>query len=176
MKRYLTADTFQRDCIRLAKKVYDDADWQPELLLALWRGGAQPGVIMSEVFAFLGRSVAHAVVKCSSYAGIGERTNTVVFQNADALLDAIRPGCKVLVVDDVFDSGKTAEAVKKRLNKADVRMATVYWKPAERKVDFLPDYTLREINEWIVFPHELDGLTADELRTKDPEIADLLLG
>jgi hypoxanthine phosphoribosyltransferase len=176
MKRYLTADTFQRDCIRLAKKVYDDADWQPELLLALWRGGAQPGVIMSEVFAFLGRPVAHAVVKCSSYAGIGERTNTVVFQNADALLDAIRPGCKVLVVDDVFDSGKTAEAVKKRLNKADVRMATVYWKPTERKVDFLPDYTLREINEWIVFPHELDGLTADELRTKDPEIADLLLG
>jgi hypoxanthine phosphoribosyltransferase len=131
---------------------------------------------MSEVFAFLGRPVAHAVVKCSSYAGIGERTNTVVFQNADALLDAIRPGCKVLVVDDVFDSGKTAEAVKKRLNKADVRMATVYWKPTERKVDFLPDYTLREINEWIVFPHELDGLTADELRTKDPEIADLLLG
>ena len=73
-------------------------------------------------------------------------------------------------------SHKTAEAVKKRLEKADVRVATVYWKPTERKVDFLPDYTIREINEWIVFPHELDGLTKEELRTKDPEIADILLG
>lgn len=174
MKRYLSADTFQRDCIRLAKKVFNDSEWHPDLLLALWRGGAQPGVIMSEVFAFLGRPVAHSIIKCSSYAGIGERTNKVVFQNAEELLEAIPPDAKVLVVDDVFDSGKTAEAVKLRLKKADVRIATVYWKPTERKVDFLPDYTVQELNEWIVFPHELDGLTKEELYTKDPEIADIL--
>lgn len=175
MKRYLSADTFQRDCIRLAKKVFDDPDWQPELLLALWRGGAQPGVIISEVFAFLGRPVAHAVVKCSSYTGIGVRSNTIVFQNADTLLNSIPGDRKVLIVDDVFDSGKTAEAIKKRLAHADVRVATVYWKPEAKLVDFTPDYTIRAINEWIVFPHELEGLTEEELRTKDPEIADILL-
>ena len=50
-KQFLSADAFQRDCVSLAKKVFDDSAWQPELLLGLWRGGAQPGVIMSEVFA-----------------------------------------------------------------------------------------------------------------------------
>ena len=175
MKHYLSADAFQRDCIRLAKKVFDDPLWQPELLLALWRGGAQPGVIMSEVFAFLGRPLAHAVIKCSSYAGIGTRTDTVVFQNAEALLETIRPKAKILVVDDVFDSGKTAEAVRKRLSHADVRFAMVYWKPEASQVSFAPDYFVQARNEWIVFPHELDGLTPEELRTKDPGIADILL-
>lgn len=174
MKCYLSADCFQKDCIRLAKKVFNDTAWQPEMLIALWRGGAQPGVIMSEVFAYLGHPISHAVVQCSSYAGIGARTNTVVFQNADTLLDAIQPNAKILVVDDVFDSGKTAEAIKQRLAHADLRIATVYWKPAASVVDFAPDYYVRELNEWIVFPHELDGLTPEELRAKDPEIADLL--
>jgi hypoxanthine phosphoribosyltransferase len=176
MKYYLTADAFQRDCVRLAKKVFDDATWQPELILALWRGGAQPGVIMSEVFAFLGRPTAHTVVKCASYAGIGERTDCVVFQHAEDLLNAIKPGQKVLVIDDVFDTGKTAEAVKQRLAHADLRVATVYWKPKANLVGFSPDYCVRELDEWIVFPHELDGLTPEELRHKDPELADILLG
>lgn len=175
MKRYLSADAFQRDCARLAKKVFDDPSWQPDLILALWRGGAFPGVVVSEVFAFLGRPVAHAVIKCASYAGIGERTDTVSFHGAEPILDAIPPGCRVLVVDDVFDSGRTALAVRNRLPQANLRIATVYWKPTASLVDFAPDYTLRETADWIVFPHELDGLTPDELRTKDPELADILL-
>ncbi len=176
MKYYLSADAFQRDCMRLARKVFDDTTWQPDLLLALWRGGAQPGVIMSEVFSFLGRAVPHTVVQCASYAGIGERTSEVIFQNADELFNSITPGTRVLVIDDVFDSGKTAEAVKQRLAQVDVRIATVYWKPHAKLVDFMPDYVVRELNEWIVFPHELDGLTPDELRHKDPELAEILLG
>ncbi|MBQ4417236.1 MAG: alcohol dehydrogenase catalytic domain-containing protein, partial [Butyrivibrio sp.] len=42
-----------------------------------------------------------------------------------------KPGDKVLVVDDVFDTGKTAAAVKQRIEStgAEMRMACVYWKP-----------------------------------------------
>lgn len=173
-KRFLSADAFQRDCARLARMVFDDPAWRPDLILALWRGGAQPGVIVSEVFAFLGRATPHAIVKCASYAGIGQRTDTVVFQGADAILDALA-GKRVLVVDDVFDTGKTAEAARARLAHADPRIATVYWKPTASLVPFRPDYYVRETADWIVFPHELDGLTPDELRVKDPELADILL-
>ena len=123
-KRFLSADAFQRDCARLAKLVFDDPSWQPDFILALWRGGAQPGVIISEVFAFLGRPLPHAIVKCASYApGIGNRTDSVVFQGADAILDSLA-GKRVLVVDDVFDTGKTAEATLARLRHADARIAT----------------------------------------------------
>lgn len=174
-KRFLSADNFQRDCARLAKLVFDDTTWQPEFILALWRGGAQPGVIISEIFAFLGRPIPHAIVKCASYApGIANRTDSVVFQGADAILDSLA-GKRVLVVDDVFDTGKTAEAILARLSQSDARMATVYWKPTASLVPFSPDYHIRETADWIVFPHELVGLTPDELRVKDPELADILL-
>lgn len=174
-KLYISADAFQRDCVRLAKKVLADASWRPDRILALWRGGAQPGVILSEVFAFLGRPTPHFVLQCSSYAGIGERLRCVSFCNADALISSITAGEKILVVDDVFDSGKTAEAIRAKLPQADVRIATVYWKPSARQVPFLPDYYVLESDEWIVFPHELVGLTPEEVAEKDPALARLLL-
>ncbi|MEG1933785.1 MAG: phosphoribosyltransferase family protein [Kiritimatiellia bacterium] len=174
-KLFLSANGFQLDCARLARKVFDDT-WQPQLILALWRGGAQPGVIMSEVFSFLGRPVAHSVVKCSSYNGIMDRTARVTFECAEAILEAIEPNQRVLVVDDVFDSGKTAEAVRQRLIKADLRTAMVYWKPIASQVDFAPDYYLHQTDAWIVFPHELAGLSTAELSEKDPELSAILLG
>lgn len=173
-KRFLSADAFQRDCARLARMIFDDPTWRPDFILALWRGGAQPGVIISEVFAFLGRPTPHAIVKCASYSGIAQRAETVAFQFADALLDSLA-GRRVLVVDDVFDTGKTAEAALARLADADARIATVYWKPAAALVPFGPHYHLRETADWLVFPHELQGLTPGELHVKDPELADILL-
>ncbi len=176
MKTYLSADTFQRDCARLAKKVFNDSSWQPELILALWRGGAQPGVILSEIYTYLGRPTPHTVVKCASYTGIGERNETVTFHGAEEVFKAIPSGKRVLVVDDVFDTGKTAQAVRNALKHVDLRFATVYWKPKASLVDFAPDYYIHETEAWIVFPHELDGLTPDELQIKDPELATILLG
>ncbi len=176
MKIYLSADTFQHDCTRLAKKVFDDTSWQPELIIALWRGGAQPGVILSEVYAYLGRPTPHTVVKCSSYTGIGARNETVTFHGAEEIFSKIPAGKRVLVVDDVFDTGKTAQAVHDALKQVDLRIATVYYKPKASLVDVVPDYVIHETDRWIVFPHELDGLTPDELRHKDPVLAEILLG
>ena len=39
-----------------------------------------------------------------------------------------------------------------------------------------PHYFLRETAEWLVFPHELDALTPEELRAKRPEIAAIVQG
>lgn len=172
-KIFLSANDFQEDCISLARKVYDDKSWTPELILALWRGGAQPGVIMSEVFSLLGPAVPHTIIKCASYAGIGEQ-DEVLFFGADAILDSIQPDQKVLIVDDVFDTGRTAAAVRQRLPKADLKFAMVYWKPEASKVNFKPDYYIHQCNQWIVFPHELKGLTREELHEKSPTLLKLL--
>ena len=82
----------------------------------------------------------------------------------------------MLIVDDVFDSGNTARAVLERLAPcgADARLATVYWKPSQNKTALQPDFYVRQTEDWIVFPHELDGLTRDEVKTKDPLIFDLI--
>lgn len=172
-KIFLSANDFQDDCIRLARQVYDDKTWTPDLILALWRGGAQPGVIMSEVFSLLGPAVPHTIIKCASYAGIGEQSE-VLFFGADAILDNIQPTQRVLIVDDVFDTGRTAAAVRQRLPQADLKFAMVYWKPEASKVDFAPNYYIHKCNQWIVFPHELKGLTRDELMEKSPHLSALL--
>lgn len=173
-KIFLSADAFQRDCARLARLILHDS-WKPQLLLPLWRGGAQPGVILSEIFAFLGQPTEHRIVQCASYTGIGEQAEDITLApGTEAILQAIPAGTRVLVIDDVFDSGRTAEAMLRRLAHTDARTAMVYWKPKAAKVSLRPDYYLKKTDEWIVFPHELQGLTEAELSLKDPELREVL--
>lgn len=174
-KTYLSADTFLRDAWRLAAAVRQ-ACWRPDLLIALWRGGAFVGMAVHEYLKTTGWDVRHLPLKCASYTGIGENAGEVVFTLGDELFALIRPGEKVLVVDDVFDTGRTAQAVKARLAAvgAEMRMACVYWKPGRNETTLAPDYFVREVGgDWLVFPHELDGLTRDELLRKDPALAEL---
>ena len=174
-KIYISANEYLRDSFRLARKILDSG-WLPDDLIALWRGGAPVGVSVHEFLHYHGLRPRHRVLKCQSYTGIKERQQQVVFENADEIFRSILPGSRVLVIDDIFDTGNTARAVLDRLAPfhADVRLATVYWKPNANLTAFKPDYHVRTTDEWIVFPHELDGLTADEVKIKDPVVYDLL--
>lgn len=175
-KHYLTADEYLRDSWRLAAAV-KASGWQPDILIALWRGGAPVGVALHEFFKVTGWNIRHLPLKCASYTGIGENAGAVEFTHGDIVFGMLREGDKVLVVDDVFDTGKTAEAVKARIEAtgAEMRMACVYWKPQKNQTDLKPDYFVRDVGlDWIVFPHEIEGLSPDEIRTKDPVLAELL--
>ena len=50
----------------------------------------------------------------------------------------------------------------------DIRVATVYYKPEKNKTDRTPDFYIYETEKWLVFPHELDGLTAEEILANKP--------
>ena len=85
---------------------------------------------------------------------------------------------RVLIVDDVFDTGNTIKAVIDELHRRardntpeDIRVAVPWFKPRRNETDLTPDYYLRETDEWLVFPHELDALSPEELRAARPEIA-----
>lgn len=174
-KRYLSADEFLHDSWRLAASVRRGG-WRPDVLLALWRGGAFPGVAVHEFLKASGWPLRHLPLKCSSYTGIGSTSGQVLFEFADAALCSIGRGERVLVVDDVLDTGITAKAVRRRLAEAgaDARVATVYWKRANDRTGETPDYYVRELDEWIVFPHEIEGLDRSEVARKDPLLAALL--
>jgi len=175
-KRYLSANDYLRDTWRLAAAV-KASGWRPDVLLALWRGGAPVGVAVHDFFKATGWDVDHLPLKCASYTGIGENAGSVAFAHGDMVFGMLRRGQRVLVVDDVFDTGKTAAAVRERIGAtgAEMRMACVYWKPAKNTTDLKPDYFVRDVGlEWIVFPHEIEGLSKDEIRAKDPFLADLM--
>ena len=175
-KHYLSADEYLRDTWRLAAEV-KRSGWKPDLLIALWRGGAPVGVAIHEFFKVAGWSIDHEPVKCASYTGIGKNDGSVEFSCADNVFELVKPGMKILVVDDVFDTGKTAAAVKAKLDSlgAEMKMACVYWKPQKNITSIKPDYFVKDVGlDWIVFPHEIEGLTKEEIAIKDPILASLL--
>jgi len=174
-KIYISANEYLTDSFRLARQILDSG-WQPEDLIALWRGGAPVGVAVHEFLHYHGLRPRHRVLKCQSYTGIRARGHEVVFENADEIFTSVVPGSRVLIIDDVFDTGNTARAVLNRLApyNADIRLATVYWKPSQNQTACKPDFYLRETDDWIVFPHELDGLTPNEVRLKDPTLYALI--
>lgn len=174
-KIYVSADEYLREGWKLARQILDSG-WEPEDLIALWRGGAPVGVAVHEFLYYHGLRPRHRVLKCQSYTGIQTRAHEVVFENSDEIFQSIVRGSRVLIIDDVLDTGNTARAVFERLAPlgADVRLATVYWKPSQSRTGIKPDFYVRLTDEWIVFPHELDGLTPDEVKLKDPAIYELL--
>ena len=174
-KIHISANDYLRDAFRLARAVMD-SDWIPDDLVALWRGGAPVGVAVHEFMHYHGLAPRHHVVKCHSYTGILTRRHTVVIDHIEPLLRALERGARVLVVDDIFDSGSTAQAIMAKLAPLGVvaRFAAVYWKPTANLTELRPDYYVRETDRWIVFPHELDGLSQAEVQVKDPAIYALL--
>lgn len=175
-KVYIDARDYLRDMWRLSRAVLD-SKWYPDVLLALWRGGAPVGAAMHEYLKCHGVKLRHMPVKCGSYSGIGSaaRGNEVIFENADEVFAHLKKGEKVLVVDDVFDSGRTAAAVRAKLEAVgcEARIACVWWKPEANLTDRLPDYYAQKTDRWIVFPHEIEGLTPEEIAVKDPVLAEL---
>jgi len=175
-KRYLSANEFLRDSWKLAA-VIRRSGWKPDVLVALWRGGAPVGVAVHEYLKVSGWPVEHIPLKCASYTGIGKNDGEVAFVHADIVFGMLRKGDRVLIVDDVFDTGKTAAAVKARLDAigVEMRLACVYWKPAKNRTDLKPDFFTKDVGlEWIVFPHEIEGLSPAEIAEKDPALAALL--
>ena len=65
--------------------------------------------------------------------------------------------------------------LKKRVKKIHPRLELrPYFKPNKNKTDRKPNYYIHETDNWLVFPHELDGLTIEELKANKPELGDLI--
>ena len=141
----------------------------------LWRGGTPVGVVVHEFLLYKGVETYHAAVKVESYEGIGKRTKPRV-EHLDAVVACIPRNAQVLIVDDIYDTGATIRRIRGSLQAktSNVKVATLYCKTGVRKPDDVPDYFLRETGKWVVFPHELVGLTPAEIRRKDKHVHGLL--
>lgn len=173
-KTYISADQLLQDSFRLANQVYDSG-FRPTHIVGIWRGGAPIGIAVQELLEFRGVNSDHIAIRTSSYSGIDNQEPTVRVFALSYLVNTINPDDALLIVDDVFDSGRSIQAfihelaVKCRHNMPrTVRIATVYYKPSRNKTDLRPDYFVHEADEWLVFPHELRGLTDEEIRQHKP--------
>jgi hypoxanthine phosphoribosyltransferase len=178
-KTVISAQRLLEDSIELGIRILESG-FEPTMIIAIWRGGTPVGMALQETLAYCGIESDHIAIRTSSYTGVDQRGHVAV-HGLNYIIKKICYDDRVLIVDDVFDTGNTIQAVIEDLrNRArgnmpeDVRVAVPWFKPSRNETDLTPDYFLRETAEWLVFPHELDALTPDELERHRPEIAEIV--
>lgn len=179
-KTYITAEELLRDSFKLAKLVHD-SDFDPDFIIGIWRGGAPVGIAIQEYLDFVGVETDHIAIRTSSYIGINQQEKVVRVHGLDYIIDNIDADDNVLLVDDVFDSGRSIDAIFESLEKktrrnmpSNIKIACPWYKPSRNVTARKPDYYINKTDEWLVFPHELKGLSLEELKKAKPYIADLL--
>jgi uncharacterized protein len=159
---WVSWEDYNRAIEKLALIVYESG-WQFDQVLCLARGGLRPGDVFSRVF-----EVPLAVLSTSSYrGGNGTVQGSLDIGQHIALTKGSLRG-KVLVVDDLVDSGVTLDKVLKHLQGSftdvtEVKSAVIWWKDCScMKPDFYVDYLPH--NPWIHQPFEdYDSLRPHQL-------------
>ena len=180
-KIWLTADQLLEDSVRLARLVIESG-FAPTHLVGIWRGGAPVGIAVQELLAFHGIDADHIAIRTASYSGIDKQDREVRVYALGYLVDTLGPDDRLLVVDDVFDTGRSIEAFLGELAARcrhnmprDCRIGTVYWKPARNQTSLKPDFYVHQCDDWLVFPHEICGLSDADIRAHKPQ-AGIILG
>ena len=175
-KTVLSAQDLLEDSLELGLDILESG-FRPTMIIAIWRGGTPVGMAVQEILAYCGVESDHIAIRTSSYIGVDQR-GAVAVHGLNYIIKKICHDDRLLIVDDVFDTGNTIVAVIEELKRRardntpeDIRVAVPWYKPSRNETDVVPDYFIRETAEWLVFPHELDALTDDELRDARPDIA-----
>lgn len=169
VKHYVQPNELRADSFRLAAKVVDSG-FKPDFMVCLWRGGAPIGCYVHEFLKYKGMTVDHIAIRTSKYTGIDQAESTVKVHNLGYLVENLKKDTNLLVVDDIFDSGHSMDAFFTALHNQlgrdapdNIKVATVFYKPLRNKTSIYPDYYVHSTDKWVVFPHELEGATSEEI-------------
>lgn len=185
IKRFLNAEDVLLDSYRLATNIRASG-FRPDFIVGLWRGGSPVGIAVQDCLEYLGVETDHISIRTSyrgltSYESMVEQHENIRVHGTQYLLDRLESHHKLLLVDDVYSTGLNLDAVIRRLRAKtrrnmprEVRIATLWFKPNNVRVERRPDYYLRTTNDWLVLPYELEGLSKHEISQHKPFIADLL--
>ncbi|MCF6191430.1 MAG: hypoxanthine phosphoribosyltransferase [Cocleimonas sp.] len=179
-KKFLDEETLILDSFKLGVTIFENG-FKPTFIVGLWRGGSSVGIYVQECLQTLGVETNHISLR-TSYRGQPYYHESVASPDAELrvhgtrfLLENLNADDSLLIVDDVFSTGKNIDAVIKRLRLRlkrnmphDVRVATLWQRPSYKAVDFEPDFTLHQTEDWLVFPYEMNGLSLNELKEHKP--------
>jgi hypoxanthine phosphoribosyltransferase len=137
------------DISRMVDRLLSSIDRDYDALLVITRGGMVPACLISERRDM--RDILVAAVQL--YVGIGRTLEAPIFLQFPS--DPLLSGKSILIVDDVWDSGRTAVAVRERVRMAGGRpeVAVLHYKPrASRFPDDQPEHFVEITDDWIVYP------------------------
>jgi len=179
-KTYISADDLLLDSFRLGVAIHNSG-FKPDFIVGVWRGGTPVGIAIQEILAYLGNDTDHIAIRTSSYDGIDDQRDQIQVHGLGYLIRNINAEDKLLLVDDVFDSGFSIQAIidtlhaKSRKNTpTDIRIAVPWYKPDNNKTNFEPEYYLHKTGDWLIFPHEMNGLSKEEIFANKPGLKSIL--
>ena len=179
-KIFIAAEELLRDSFLLARNILQSG-FRPDYIVGIWRGGPPVGIAVQEFLDYAGVETDHIAIRTSHYTGIDQTTPSVQVHGLGYLIRKVNRQDSLLIVDDVFDTGMSVEAVIVELSKrarlnmpSDIRVATPWYTPSKNKTGRVPNYFIHEATQWLVFPHELTGLTIEEVYSGKPQIADIV--
>ncbi len=194
-KEFLQLDTVRNNALKLAHRIHTGG-FVPDVIYVSLRGGAYLGNVISEYFKLVrkgGRPVFYAAVVARSYTDI-HTSERVMVDGWTYSPEYLRSGDRVLLVDDIFDSGRTINhlveiILEKGIPRDDIKIAVHDYKVRSfsgEQLPIQPDYWCRyhdvqtpEDDTWIHYlSHELVGLTPDEVAehySADPDVPDAIL-
>ncbi len=182
-ERFVAADDLLEDSFRLAVDIFS-AGFRPDFLVGLWRGGSAVGIAVQEGLDYLGVPTDHIALR-TSYSGaphypqMVDKADAIRVHGMQYLLETLCSHHSMLIVDDVYSTGSSVNAVIQQLGARtrrnmphDVRVATVWYRPSEKTLRE-PDFFIHETRDWLVLPYEMTGMSLDELRASRPEMEGL---
>ena len=195
IKEFLSYDTVRNNALKMAHRIYHDG-FIPDVIYVSLRGGVYLGNVISEYFKAVqrrARPVYYAAMVARSYTGVGE-SEEVKVEGWTYSPDSLRTGDKILLVDDIFDTGRTINhlakiIMEKGIPRSHLKIAVHDYKWFNNNTGQFPvqpDYWCRKhVLEpgdeamWIHYSsHELIGLTQAELEEHyykdDPELREVL--
>lgn len=195
IKEFLPYDSVRNNALKLAHRIHADG-FIPDVIYVSLRGGAYLGNVISEYFKIVrgeGRPVYYAAVVARSYTDIRKHERVMV-DGWTYAPEYLRTGDKILLVDDIFDTGRTINRLveiilEKGIPRKDLKVAVhdyKYFVDKDEQLPIHPDYWCRkheltsaDEDRWIHYmSHELVGLTKAELEEHyykdDPELRNIL--
>jgi hypoxanthine phosphoribosyltransferase len=149
---YVSWEDYRRDNEALARLVYESG-WSFDQIVCIARGGLRVGDVLSRIF-----DVPLAIISTQSYGGEGGTVRGHIRVAEHLTMTTPELGRRILLVDDLVDSGITLDVVRRHLETTregieDVRTAVLWYKAVSM---IKPDYFVRYLpeNPWIHQPHE----------------------
>ena len=183
-ERFIAADDLLRDSFQLAAEIFE-AGFRPDFLVGLWRGGSAVGIAVQEGLDYFGIKTDHIAIRTSysgarSYSQMISKADNIRVHGLQYLLENLSSQHSMLIVDDVYSTGSSVNAVLRQLAQKtrrnlpqDIRIATVWYGPSEKTLR-KPEYFIHETTDWLVLPYEMSGFSIEELQANRPEMKKLL--
>jgi hypoxanthine phosphoribosyltransferase len=146
------------DYARYLCECIKESNFKPDIILGISRGG----LILTRIIADMLGVEDIKIIGAKSYFSIGKKEEDVVLYNLD---DVKLTSQKVLIVDDVADSGKTLEVIANYVEKdlnvgcGNYKVATLHYKPNTSVYE--PDFYVVETKQWVVYPWEWYGFARE---------------